>query len=62
MKNFKTTLTGLILAVLNALQPIIDTGEIVLKRDWLRLLISVGIATLGYYTKDKDDTDRFAKN
>lgn len=52
MKDYKTTITGLILAILIGVQPIVETGEIDLKKDWLKLLIASGIAIFGFLTKD----------
>ena len=54
MKNYKTTFTGLSLAILIAVQPLAETGEFNLKRDYLRYLIAIAIACFGYFSKDHD--------
>ena len=54
MKNYKTTITGLILAILIGLQPIVENGEIDLKKDWLKLMTASGIAIFGFLTKDNN--------
>ena len=54
-------MTGLILAVLVALQPLTETGDLNLKRDWFRFLISILMAIFGFISKDFDKTGT-AKN
>lgn len=56
MKNIKTTIVGVVLAVLTAVQPLAE-DEFVASRDILRYAIAVLIATLGYLSKDHDMTD-----
>jgi hypothetical protein len=56
MKNLKTTIVGVVLAVLTAVQPLAE-DEFVASRDILRYAIAVLIATLGYLSKDHDMTD-----
>lgn len=56
MKNLKTTIVGVILAVLTAVQPLAE-DEFVASRDILRYAIAVLIAALGYLSKDHDMTD-----
>lgn len=48
MKNWKTTLIGLLTAILNAVLPIVNNGQIQ-PRD---IAVSAGIAALGYFSKD----------
>jgi hypothetical protein len=48
MTNWKTTLTGAILAIIVAVQPIIETGVI----DWEKIAFASVIALFGYLTKD----------
>jgi hypothetical protein len=48
MTNWKTTLTGAVLAIIVAVQPIIETGSI----DWKKLAFASVIALFGYLTKD----------
>ena len=55
MKNWKTTITGLALASLIAVQPLTD-GEFSLKKDWYRFVIAIAIAVFGYFSKDHDVT------
>jgi hypothetical protein len=56
MRNWKTSLTGFFLAILLAIQPLAETGTFDLKRDWMRYLIAIGIATFGFLSKDHDVT------
>jgi len=56
MKNLKTTIVGVVLAVLTAVQPLAE-DEFVASRDILRYAIAILIATLGYLSKDHDMTD-----
>lgn len=56
MKNYKTTITGFILAAFIAAQPIVENGDFEFKRDWLKLLFAIGIATFGLSTKDHNTT------
>jgi hypothetical protein len=55
MKNWKTTITGLALASLIAVQPLTDS-EFSLKKDWYRFVIAIAIAVFGYFSKDHDVT------
>ena len=48
MKNWKTTLVGVLLAVVVAIQPIVSTGIV----DWGLLVIAALIAALGVLAKD----------
>lgn len=52
MRNPKTTVTGIILGSVMAAQPIIENGDFDAKRDWLKLVISVGVFLLGILAKD----------
>lgn len=52
MNNPKTTVTGVILGGLVAAQPIIESGDFDTKRDWLKVVISVGVFLLGLLAKD----------
>jgi len=54
MKDIKTTLTGLFLALLVAVQPLTTVDGFDIKKDWLQVLIAIGIATLGFFTKDSN--------
>jgi hypothetical protein len=56
MKNYKTTIIGVVLAILTAVQPLAE-DEFVASRDILRYAIAVLIASLGYLSKDHDMTD-----
>ena len=48
MKSWRTTLTGAILAIVIAVEPIISTGVI----DWKRVGMGALIALMGYLAKD----------
>lgn len=52
MKNWKTTLVGLLIAVLIAIQPIIETGE----AKWTAVILAAAIAAFGFIAKDFDKT------
>lgn len=52
MKNWKTTLSGLVLAILIAIQPLTTNEGFDIKKDWLQFLIAGAIACLGYFSKD----------
>jgi hypothetical protein len=48
MTNFKTTLVGAALAIIVAVQPIIETGLI----DWKKIGLAAVIGLFGFLTKD----------
>lgn len=48
MKNWQTTLFGILTAAIVAMQPIIETGNI----DWKQLGYAAMIAVFGYLVKD----------
>ena len=48
MNNWKTTVTGAVLAIIVAVQPIIETGLI----DWKKIAFASIIALFGYLAKD----------
>lgn len=50
MKNWKTTILGALAAIIIAIQPLIETGEI----NWKSVVIAAAIAALGYFAKDKE--------
>jgi len=52
MKNWKTSLGALLLAVLIGVQPIIETGVI----DWKKITIAALIAAIGFVAKDNNVT------
>ena len=52
MKSWKTTIVGAILAVIVAIQPIIETGVI----DWKKIGLAALIAVFGYLAKDATAT------
>lgn len=52
MKNWKTTLIGVLLAVAVAVEPLISTGSI----DWKAVIIAALIAAFGFLAKDHDVT------
>lgn len=52
MNNPKTTVAGLILGSVMAAQPILENGDFEPKRDWLKLVVSVGVFLLGVFAHD----------
>jgi len=52
MKNWKTTLTGIIGAIAVAIVPYLKSGNF----EWKDLIIPAVIAALGFLTKDYDTT------
>lgn len=52
MKNWKTTLLGLLTAILNVVLPALASGQVALKD----VGVSAGIAALGYFAKDSNVT------
>ena len=50
MKSWKTTLVGLALASMIAIQPL-TTDELDLKKDWFKFVVAIGIAVFGYFSK-----------
>jgi len=48
----KTTIVGLLLAMLTALQPYLENGEIDFGKNWVQYLIAMGVAGLGFLAKD----------
>jgi len=52
MKNWKTTLTGIFIAIVVAVAPILQTGEI----EWKNVILAAIIAAFGYFAKDHDVT------
>lgn len=52
MKNWKTTVLGVITAVIIAIAPILETGEV----KWQALVLAAVVAAFGYFAKDHDVT------
>lgn len=52
MKSYKTTIIGLILAIIVAVQPMIATGEI----NWKAVGMAALIAAFGFVSKDANVT------
>ena len=52
MKDLKTTILGLGLAVLIAIQPLTTTEGFDIKKNWFQLIVAIGIGAFGYFTKD----------
>jgi hypothetical protein len=50
MRNWKTTLTGLVTAICIAVYPIISTGQI----SWPAVGLAALVAAIGYFAKDFD--------
>jgi len=57
MKNHKTTLSGLFLAILIAIKPIIETNEFDLQKNWQIYSMAVLIAIVSYFAKDHDSEE-----
>jgi len=55
MKSWKTTLMGIILASMIAVQPLASDG-VDLKKDWPKFALAIAIAIFGYFSKDHDVT------
>ena len=55
MKSYKTTIMGIVLASIVAIQPL-ATDEFNLKKDWLKFALAIAIAIFGYFAKDNDVT------
>lgn len=51
MNDHKTTITGLFVAILMAIQPYVESGEFDIKKNWAQYLIAVGVAIFGYLSK-----------
>jgi hypothetical protein len=56
MKSWKTSLAGAALAAIIAIQPLVQNGNIDLKRDWPKLGCAACVAVFGFFAKDKDVT------
>ena len=52
MKNYRTTICGLVMAAIVAVQPILETGII----DWKKIGYAALIAVFGYLVKDHNVT------
>lgn len=52
MRDPKTTITGVLLGGALAVQPIVENGDFEIKRDWLKIVLSVGVFVLGLLAKD----------
>ena len=52
MKDLKTTITGALLAVCIAVEPIISTGQV----NWKSVGIAAGVAVISYLAKDGGPT------
>lgn len=52
MKNWKTTLIGLTIAIIVAIQPLVTEGELDLKQ----IFIAALIGAFSFFTKDNDVT------
>lgn len=53
LEHWKTSLGGLIMAILLAIQPLAMDGEAFdFQRDWFRYLLAILIAIVGFWIKD----------
>jgi len=52
IKDHKTTITGLVLAVLISIQPLTTTEGFDIQKDWLKLVVAAGIAVFGWLSSD----------
>ena len=52
MKDIKTTILGLGLAILIAVQPLTTAEGFDINKDWFQILVSIGIGAFGYFAQD----------
>lgn len=52
MTHHKTTIGGIVLGSLMAAEPVISNGDFDVKRDWLKLAVSIGVFVLGLFAHD----------
>lgn len=52
--NNITTILGIIGAIVAAIKPLYENGDIDLHRDWFVLLQAAGLAVFSYFVKDID--------
>jgi len=52
MTNWKTTILGILAAIMIAVAPLIQTGQV----DWKAVALAAAVALFGYFAKDKDVT------
>jgi hypothetical protein len=57
MKSWKTTLMGVVLAAMIAIQPL-TSDELNLEKDWPKFALAIAIAIFGYFSKDHDVTGK----
>lgn len=57
MGNYKTTLSGVILGSVMAVEPILTNGDFEPKRDWIKIAVSVGVFLLGLLAHDPKKAD-----
>ena len=62
LNNSKTTITGLILAVLVAIQPLTTVEGFDIKKDWFQMILAAAIALFGWLAKDSEITSIAEKN
>lgn len=53
MKDWKTTLFGMLLAIGIAIQPLVTEGQL----DWSEIGVAALVAAITYFTKDKDKNE-----
>ena len=61
-KNKKTTITGLILAVLVAVQPLTTVEGFNITKDWFQLILAGAIAVFGWLAQDSEVNTIVEKN
>jgi hypothetical protein len=61
-KNKKTTITGLILAVLVGIQPLTTVEGFDIKKDWFQLILAGAIAVFGWLAQDSEINSIAEKN
>ena len=54
--SWKTTISGLLLAIFVAIQPIFTAQGFDIAKDWKNLLMAAFIASFGFVAKDKNVT------
>lgn len=52
MKNYKTTIVGVVGAIWLALQPLITNGAFNISKDWKNLVGAAIVASMGFLVKD----------
>jgi hypothetical protein len=62
LKNKKTTITGLILAILVGIQPLTTVEGFDIAKDWFQLILAGAIAVFGWLAQDSEINSIAEKN